>query len=376
MTELRFPRSDLQNTLRRVSVLVPSTGEATLSFEAGGKAVGITLAESQFEYRAIFAWDGEFPSFGVNAKTLLSIVGAIRDEFVVFQLEEEDQQLRILTTTSEFSIPLLAPKLMEEDEYEAWDADGEENGEPIHSIVPVTDVASALKRLKYAIGSESGRPYLMVLDVHHGRFRACDGWKYHEINLRLNHLTFSVLESGLDALLKVLRQPHWEASRTVFYRMANSFIFSGGGDTLRLPRLNVNFPDLDTVMIRPLKTKIPSLLRVDAETLISGLKQVRLLTDKDRPAVEMYLTAEQMTLRTSRTNANAVATLPVRWAAQSRTAYFDVNSLLAFLDAYGRRGDIELRFGTDTKDARGPIVAEGEDSWAMLNQLKITDLRS
>lgn len=378
MTELRFPRTDLQHALRRISGLVPSTGDPMLSFQAFGMMVGITLTDPQFVYRAGFAWNGEFPSFGVSAKTLLGITGTIRDEVIVMHLDADEGELRIVTTTSEFTIPTLPPDpfLLTENDYEAWDEGGKEDGEPIHATINAPDILNVLRRLKYAVGTESGRPYLMMLDVDNGRFRACDGWKYHEVNLRINHLTFNVLGPGLEALMKVLRQPHWEAANTTFYRMQNGFLFDAHGDMLWLPKLNATFPDLDTALIRPLKTKIPSLLRVDREDLISGLKQVRLLTDKERPAVEMYLTPEQMTLRTSRTSANAVAKVPVRWAAQSRTAYFDVHSLLAFLDAYGRRGDIELRFGTDTKDARGPIVAEGEDSWAMLNQLKITDLRS
>lgn len=176
--------------------------------------------------------------------------------------------------------------------------------------------------------------------------------------------------------MRVLRLPHWEAAGVYFYRTANGYLFDAAGDALQLPMLNVEFPDLDNVLIRPLRTKIPSLLRINKEDLIKSLKSVRLLTDKESPAVEIYLTPEQIVLRTSRTNANATAKVPARWAAGARTVYFDINSLLNFLEAYDRRGDIELRFGTDTREARGPMVAEGEDTWAMLNQLKITDLQS
>jgi hypothetical protein len=64
---------------------------------------------------------------------------------------------------------------------------------------------TSINTVKYAIDSDSVRPALFMVDVINGRVRACNGFQYHEVDSKIQDLTFSIPGGMVDSFCSVLR---------------------------------------------------------------------------------------------------------------------------------------------------------------------------
>ena len=228
---------------------------------------------------------------------------------------------------------------------------------------------TAFNTVKYAIDSDSVRPALFMVDVAKGRVRACNGFQYHEVNTGVDDLTFSIPGGMVDSFCSVLRYFDGEVE---FYSDDNSYYFKNGEDAISVRKSSSNFPDLDRLLVRPLKSAVPAVLQVRKTDLEKAIKRVRLALDDGYPYIELHLNKTELVVRgTQKSGAEAVTTISCNWAAKPRVATFNVRYLMQTLSSLSS-DTLELRFGSDTKTKKSPMVMEGSGVWTMLNQSNLS----
>ena len=208
-----------------------------------------------------------------------------------------------------------------------------------------------------------------MIDVINGRIRACNGFQYHEVDTKIKDLTFSVPGTMTDNFISVMRYFDGDVE---FYEDKNSYYFKNHDDLISVRKLQLSFPDLDRLLVRPLKSSVPALLQVNKGALTKALKQVRSIADDNYPYVELHLTQKEVLLRcTSKMGSDVVSQIEAKWAAKPRIATFNVKHLSQTIDSL-HDGVLEIRFGTDTKTKKSPLVVEGVGTWTMLNQINLS----
>jgi len=228
---------------------------------------------------------------------------------------------------------------------------------------------TAFNTTKYAIDQDTARPALYMVDVVDGRVRACNGFQYHDVDTKTKGLTFSVPGGMIDGFCSVLRHFDGEAD---FFEDDKSYYFKNGGDTISIHKLAASFPDLDRLLVRSLRSEIPSLLQVQRKDLITAVKRVKLALDENYPYIELHINKTEVVVRgTQKAGAEAATKIAASWASKPRVATFNVKYLLQTLNSLSD-GLLELRFGADTKSKKSPMVMEGSGTWTMLNQSNLS----
>ena len=236
-------------------------------------------------------------------------------------------------------------------------------------VVDSYTLLTAFNTVKYAIDSDSVRPALFMVDVIDGRVRACNGFQYHDVDTKVKGLTFSIPGGMADSFCNVLRYFDGEID---FYADDDAYYFKNGGDTISVHKLAAKFPDLDRLLVRPLRSEIPALLQVRHKDIVEAVKRVRLALDENYPYIELHLNKTEVVVRgTQKSGAEAATSIKASWASKPRVATFNVRYLLQTLDSLNAE-QLELRFGADTKSKKSPMVMEGSGTWTMLNQSNLT----
>lgn len=358
---IRVSKIALTKTLKRVVSFIPrvktsdTAGVVTLKPTDNGVKLILSYPEAGME---AFCPTPEAPEqeddLAISGNRLLSIA-SLAD--VEVRIQEVDGSIEVVSGSSKWTEPM--PTVRRK------------------SITPPTTdpitfdvypVLTAFNTVRYAVQSDSIRPSLFMIDVKDGKVRACNGVQYHEVDTTIDGLTFSISGGMVDNFIAVLRHFDGEVE---FYDTDDSIYFRNGEDTIGIKKLQVNFPDLDRLLVRPLRSEAPALLQIDKKQLSEALRKVRLSIDEKKPYVEVHLTQKEALLRVTQANgAEAVSKLPAVWDTKPRIVTFHAKYLARTLDSLPE-GTLELRFGTDTKKQKSPLVIEGVGSWAMLNQAKI-----
>jgi FlaG/FlaF family flagellin (archaellin) len=113
---------------------------------------------------------------------------------------------------------------------------------------------------------------------------------------------------------------------------------------------------------------VPALLKVDKGALDKAVRRVKLVLDEGYPYVELHISKNEVVVRgTQKSGAEAATSVKASWATKPRIATFNIAHLSRTLSSLPD-GELELRFGNDTKTKKSPMVMEGVGSWMMLNQ--------
>lgn len=228
---------------------------------------------------------------------------------------------------------------------------------------------TAINTVKYAVDSDSVRPALYMVDVINGRARACNGFQYHESDTKTEGLTFTIPGGMVDSFSTVMRYFEGDVE---FAEDEEFYYFRNNDDLVTIHKLSSHFPDLDRLLVRPLKSEVPALLKVDKAALVQAVKRVKLVIDESYPYVELHISKNEVVVRgTQKSGAEAATSVKAHWATKPRVATFNVQHLSRTLNNLPD-GELELRFGNDTKTKKSPMVMEGAGSWMMLNQSNLS----
>jgi len=233
----------------------------------------------------------------------------------------------------------------------------------------VYPVLTAFNTVQYAVDSDSVRPSLYQIDVIDGRVRACNGFQYHEVQTKIAGLNFSIPGGMTESFIAVLRHFDGEVE---FYTDDESFYFKNGPDVIAVRRQQLSFPDLDRLLVRPLRSEVPALLQVDRNKLLKSLRKAQLALDDHYPYVELHITKKEVLVRgTQKMGSEHSSVIPAVWDTRDRVATFNIKHIIQTIESL-HTGTLELRFGPDTKKRKSPMAVEGVGTWTMVNQANLT----
>ncbi len=227
---------------------------------------------------------------------------------------------------------------------------------------------AALSGVKYASSKDTIQPRLHIVDVLDGKVRASNGSNYHEVRTHVKGLTFQIGVANLDSLIKITKV--WTAP-IAFSANESHYFFAHGSDCLAVAKGNTSFPDLDRLVIRPLKAQATQVLKIRKAEAEEALRRVRLSQSSDFPYVEMHLSGNECLFRClSESGDEAVSKIQARWSGSPRVATFNTGHLYgSILNA--EKEVLEIKFAKDTRERKSPMTIEGETSWSLVNQLKM-----
>jgi len=157
-----------------------------------------------------------------------------------------------------------------------------------------------------------------------------------------------------------------------FYTDEESFYFKNGQDTIAVRRQQLAFPDLDRLLVRPLRSEVPALLQVDRDKLLKSLRKAQLAIDDHYPYVELHITKKEVLIRgTQKMGSEHTSAIPAVWDTRDRVATFNIKHIIQTVESL-HKGTLELRFGPDTKKKKSPMAIEGVGTWTMVNQANLT----
>lgn len=276
---VRVAKIALVKTLRKVVAFIPkvktsdTAGVVTVEPHEGDLKLTLVYPEAAIEAICPAVDVSDAPDkVTLSGSKLLSIVSSAGKEI---RYELEDERLAITSDKSKWIEPM--PK---------------SGKRPIvlppesKATLDVYPLLTAFNTVKYAVDSDSVRPALFMIDVKGGRVRACNGFQYHEVDTKVKDLDFAVPGGMAESFMAVLRHFDGEID---FYEDDDNYYFENGSDVISIRKMQLQFPDLDRLLVRPLKSDSAAVLQVNRDNLVDALKQVRLASDDSYPYVELHL---------------------------------------------------------------------------------------
>lgn len=359
---LQVSKIALAGTLKKVVAFIPkikgSTNSGVISFLPDDPHVRLILSfpEASMESKCtLTSIEGPSETIALNGRKFLSIVAASDKEI---ELDTDEGYAVIKTGSTKWQEPM--PNVSA-NRIKLPDTD------PVK--FDVYPLLKAMNTVRYAVDSDSVRPALFMIDVSDGRVRACNGFQYHEMSTDITGLTFTVPGNMVENFVAVLRYFDGEVE---FYSDDNSYYFKNGDDLISIRKLQLKFPDLDRLLVRPLRSAVPALLQVRKKDMLDALKQVHLVLEDTYPYVELHIHKDTLMFRcTQKAGAFSVAEIKCIWDTKPRIVTFNAKYLAQTLKSL-HDGDLEIRFGEDTKNSKSSMVVEGVGTWTMLNQANLS----
>jgi DNA polymerase-3 subunit beta len=331
-----------------------------------------------------------------------------------FQLSAKDGQLRVVATDTELSIisttDLVAiqrpgvtvfpakklleiARVLEEGDVVIDAQNGEaqimsgnfyvtlklQSGEDFPPMPEVADVdfctvnkaefLSAIKTVKHAAAHEAVKPSMMMIDVSHGKMTACDGIRFQQVTLGESFpLSFQIPVSAVDNLMKLLSAT--DLNELKIGDSEYQLVFKVGPDYFIANKVMANFPDMETILLRPAMANTDE-LNIDRQELVDALRRVRINADPETNAVALVLGEGTLTVQASDRSGNrATETVQTSWFLGARTLTVSHRFLMEMLAAYPGR-TCHFLLGPDIKSRKSSILLRDEDTGtvAVLQQM-------
>ena len=167
----------LLDAIAKASVLVPKTKSSSLHsyifLRADNGKLTITLSHPEAYLQTTCEIAAELEAdFSLKTQKLYNIIQA-SDKEITFSVQENAVEIRSgssLWLEPQFDLKPMNCGVEDEKEYLE-----------VETFILLT----GLNTIKYAMENDSIRPSLYMVDCVNGRLRACNGFRYHEINLNI-----------------------------------------------------------------------------------------------------------------------------------------------------------------------------------------------
>lgn len=234
------------------------------------------------------------------------------------------------------------------------------------------DFIEAIEHTRYAIGTESVRPQLELIDFRAGTpgtVTASDGNRLQQV--RVNFPVDLQLPSGaVEDLLRILRSHEME---TVGVSMLeNHLVFHVAGDLFMAGRLMAEFPDVEAAVLTP-ALQNDLVLTCDREALITAIRRVRVNAHPETNAVVLELADGRpcMVRCQDDTGNSAVEELDCGWSSGDLAVVVNHKHLMDML-AMSTSASADLRLGRGTTTRKPPVllVDSGASALGVIAQMR------
>lgn len=227
----------------------------------------------------------------------------------------------------------------------------------------------ALRAVRHAVGSDSGRPPLQQVDIRVGddgvaAVTACDGTRLARATLDGFPLSMQVPAGALESLVKTLESSEMDqvhVGETNPEHGVGHLIFRVSETVFLASKMQAKFPDVEKLLLRPaLENKL--LLEVDKGELAGAVRRVRINADPDTSAIGLLLAPGMLTVTSRDKYGNrAEEAISAIWEAPERLAVVNHQFLSAMLAAHPA---LTCRFwlGPEAGKKRSVLLLRDEDS--------------
>lgn len=246
--------------------------------------------------------------------------------------------------------------------------------ESTYETVSLPEFLNGLKSVRYAAATEVARLNLMIVDIRDGKMRASDGVRFQQIDLPKFPLNISIPIAAVGDLVKALQVS--SAATLDIGENENYLIFRIGGDSFIAQKLNVEYPDMESQVLKPALANDQK-LHVDRNQLIQAIKQVRITADPDTSAIRLILLpaseksgAKMLVHSKDKYNSQTTTELDVSFTGPERSVTVNHDHLMQMLSMTNVKS-CTFYLGQDLKSRLSPILLRDLDS-GMLGVLSQT----
>lgn len=367
--DFKVHREDLIQGLHRVESVVPSKDLVpvlkNLHFKVTPTDLQITASDSILSVIThvpviSVATSGQavFPA----ARTVALVQGANYQSKFALKVTSKNERMSavIKSDATTWKIPLMSPA-----GYPDFSATED------FGLVSVPRLAflHALQSVRKAASTDSMRPFLMLVDVTHGKMRASDSIRFQQIKF----------DFPFDCQIPV-RAAHELAQRLSSSKLdeievgqtESALLFRFGPALLIAQKVAAKFPDVDEVMLKPTLENDQELV-VNREDLIAAVRRARVTADENTYAVVLSLNIGSISVESKdRRGGTTVETVPATWNYPPRHVSFNYQHLSDMLGSI-KSEECVLRLGKDLKTRPSPLLMEDEGSGftAVLSQIRL-----
>lgn len=234
-----------------------------------------------------------------------------------------------------------------------------------------TQLSLMLRRTKYAASMTPAKAALMMIAIEKEKMTACDGIRLHQVVIKGFPLDLQIPIEAVDDILKLI-DGKLSFDEIKIGESTNHILLLAGSDVLIINKLAEVFPDVKTLMLGPALRNQRS-IKIEIDSLITALKQVRTVADAEIPAVALVLWATMVTLKSlDRYQSECHATVDVLEVGEKFcNATVILNHRMLMQTLRSLQGDIvELRFAEGAKNKKNPVLfKDAHGSIAVLQQM-------
>lgn len=234
-----------------------------------------------------------------------------------------------------------------------------------------TQLSLMLRRTKYAASTTPAKAALMMIAIEKEKMTACDGIRLHQVVIKGFPLDLQIPIEAVDDILKLI-DGKLSFDEIKIGESTNHILLLAGSDVLIINKLAEVFPDVKTLMLGPALRNQRS-IKIEIDSLITALKQVRTVADAEIPAVALVLWATMVTLKSlDRYQSECRATVDVLEVGEKFcNATVILNHRMLMQTLRSLQGDIvEMRFAEGAKNKKNPVLfKDAHGSIAVLQQM-------
>lgn len=362
--QLRTKKFALQSLLTRAATVVPSRDILPVlkNFLIEAEPGKVTVAATDMELTIIATSEmvtvekegtAVFP-----ARQLLDIVREADDGELLLEVKDRFAEITVDRTGWTLS-------LQDGSDYPALPAVSEIE---FHGV-DRAKLLRAISAVRYAAATDSVRQNLMMIDISNNRLRTADGVRFQQVELGQTFpLSIQIPIGAVDDLVKTLQTT--DTAQVEVGEDEDYLCFKVAEQVFVARKLNVTFPDVDEILLKPALTNDEE-LHVDRTEFISAVKKVRITADPDTSAVLLTLKGEKLVVSSrDKYGSMAHSELDVSWSGpQDKTVTVNHRHLLDML-TMADSSSCHFYLGAGKKNRPAPLLLRDESagSVGVLNQ--------
>lgn len=288
------------------------------------------------------------------------VAEAVAELHVKVLRKKEKYFATIKSGSSKWQIPLMSPGGFPD----LSAAEGE-------SLVEVErlPLLSALQRVRKAVSVDPLRPYLEMIAVSGGKFKASDSIRFQQTKFDFP-FDCQIPSLLVHELVQRLTASKEESIKVGFTK--NALLYRFGKTLLVGQKVNAQFPDVEEVLLKPAFSN-DLILRVSREELLSAVRRVRVTSDDSTSAVVLSLNHGSVSLESKdRMGGVSVEEVEADWEHAPRHVTFNHRHLTDLLSS-SETDTCVFRLGKDLKTRPTAFLMEDEAEGftAVLSQIRL-----
>lgn len=203
----------------------------------------------------------------VPAQKLLQVVKYAEDGDIDFAIKDGKVTIKAGRTTTQINV-------LDAAEYPEVPRFDKENAEKVNR----EKLIDVINKVRYAASVDEMRPPLMLIAFDGERAMASDGGRIQVADFKgLKDVQIPIF--AVPNLVRLLNRT--EVDDVAIEQQKNHLLFQIGADTFSTQRLYEEFPDVETMILKPAESNDKK-LTLDKQDLESAIKRVSLAADEDR----------------------------------------------------------------------------------------------